>query len=445
MDIKQMYESKKMSARDALKLIRDKDCMIVGQVASSPTAILNELQVLKEYGVKDTIMVSCLPVENWPAMEDPEMVGVCEQQSWFFNAKQREMQKLGLCVDIPQHSTSAVGKKIERSRAEGRDLVLFTTCSPMDENGYLTLSISAIYEKEVIEAGGRVIVEVSPHYPRTFGDTLVHISQVDALVESDRPVPEIQLKPFTEKDAAIGKFIAELVEDGSTIQLGIGNIPNAVAQELKGKKHLGIHTEMFTETMVELIQCGAVDNSQKEFYNGISLAAFAFGSRKLYDFIDNNPSVVFVRGSIANNPFDIARVSKYVSVNAALECDLTGQCASESIGHVQYTGTGGQADTVQGSQRSKGGKSIMAFHSTYYERDENGEKVLRSKIVPELRPGAIVSLQRNDTDYVVTEYGVAWLKGATVPQRVEALIAIAHPDFRDWLREEAIKNGLIQK
>ncbi|MDO5037224.1 MAG: acetyl-CoA hydrolase/transferase C-terminal domain-containing protein [Tissierellia bacterium] len=445
MDIKQMYESKKMSAREALKLIKDKDCMIVGQVASSPTTILNELQVLKDYGVKDTIMVSCLPVENWPAMEDPEMLGVCEQQSWFFNAKQREMQKIGLCSDIPQHSTSAVSKKVERCRAEGRDLVLMTTCSPMDENGYLTLSISAVYEKEVIEAGAKVIIEVSPHYPRTFGDTLVHISEVDALVESDRPVPEIQLKPFTEKDAKIGKYIADLVEDGSTIQLGIGNIPNAVAQELKGKKHLGIHTEMFTETMVDLIECGAVDNSKKEFYNGISLTAFTFGSRRLYDFIDNNPSIAFVRGTVANNPYDIARVSKYVSVNAALECDLTGQCASESIGHVQYTGTGGQADTVQGSQRSKGGKSIMAFHSTYYEKNEAGEKVLRSKIVPELRPGAIVSLQRNDTDYVVTEYGVAWLKGATVPQRVEALIGIAHPDFRDWLREEAIKNGLIQR
>ncbi len=355
------------------------------------------------------------------------------------------MQKLGLCADIPQHSTSAVSKKMERSIAEGRGLVLFTTCSPMDENGYLTLSISAIYEKEVIEAGGKVIVEVSSQYPRTFGDTLVHISQVDALVESDRPVPEINLKPFTEIDEKIGKYIADLVEDGSTIQLGIGNIPNAVAQELKGKKHLGIHTEMFTETMLDLIECGAVDNSKKEFYPGISLASFTFGSRRLYDYIDNNPSVVFVRGTIANNPFDIARVSKYVSVNAALECDLTGQCASESIEHVQFSGTGGQADTVQGSQRSKGGKSIMAFHSTYYEKDENGEKILRSKIVPELRPGSIVSLQRNDTDYVVTEYGVAWLKGATVPQRVNSLIEIAHPDFRDWLRKEAIKNGLIHE
>lgn len=445
MNYKELYDQKKMSAKDALKLIDDKDCIIVGQVASSPTTILNELQVLKEYGTKDTIMVSCLPVENWPAMEDPEMVGVCDQQSWFFNAKQREMQKIGLCADVPQHSTSAVSKKMERAKAEGRGLVLFTTCSPMDENGYLSLSISAIYEKEVIEAGAKVIIEVSPHYPRTFGDTLLHISEVDALVESDRKVPEINLKPYTEKDAKIGKYISDLVEDGSTIQLGVGNIPNAVAQELKGKKHLGIHTEMFTETMLDLIECGAVDNSQKEFYKGFSLASFAFGSRRLYDYLDNNPSVQIVRGTVANNPFDIAKVSKYVSVNAALECDLTGQCASESIGHQQYTGTGGQADTVQGSQRSKGGKSIIAFHSTYTVKDETGKEVLKSKIVPELTPGAIVSLQRNDTDYVVTEYGVAWLKGATVPERVEALIKIAHPKFRDWLREEAIKNGLIIK
>lgn len=436
------YTDKVLSAEDALKLIKDNDIMFAGQVASAPTAILNELQILKDYGIKNTILVSCLPIEYFPAMDDPSMKGIVDQESWFFSPVQRKLQKKGLISDIPQHSTSALWKKIDRARSQGRRLVLLSTCSPVDKHGYISLSISSVYEKELIEEGAVVILEVSPHYPRTFGDTLVHISQVDAFVESDRKVPEIQLQPYTEIDATIGKYIAELVDDGSTIQLGIGNIPNAVAHELKEKKHLGIHTEMFTETMIDLIECGAVDNSNKGFYTGYSLCSFAFGSRRLYDYLDNNPAVIFKRATIANDPFEIAKTNQFVSINAALEIDLTGQCASESIGHNQYTGTGGQADTVQGAQRSKNGKSIIAFHSTYTIKDSSGNEVRKSKIVPELTPGAIVSLQRNDTDYVVTEYGVAWLRGANVKERVESLIKIAHPDFREWLTQEAKKHCL---
>ena len=242
---------------------------------------------------------------------------------------------------------------------------------------------------------------------------------------------------YTDVDAAIGKYVASLVEDGSTIQLGIGNIPNAVANELKKKKHLGIHTEMFTETMVDLIECGAVDNSCKGLYNGYSVCSFTMGSQRLYDFINNNPSILFKSCTFTNDPYTIGKNNKFVSINATLEMDLMGQCASETVGYHQWSGTGGQSETVQGSQMSKGGKSIIAMHSTYTTKDADGNEVLHSKIVPCLHEGAVVTTSRNDVDYVVTEYGIAWLRGLNISERAEALIKIAHPAFRDELRQKA--------
>ena len=281
-------------------------------------------------------------------------------------------------------------------------------------------------------------MEVNPNYPRTFGDTMVHISQVTALVESNRNILCIDPAPYTEVDATIGRYVASLVEDGSTIQLGIGNIPNAVANELKVKKHLGIHTEMFTETMVDLIECGAVDNTQKGFNDGVSICSFTMGSRRLYDFLDDNPMVLFKSSTYSNDPYTIGRNNKFVSINATLEMDLTGQAASESVGPVQFSGSGGQAETVQGAQMSPGGKSILAMHSTYTDQDGK----MHSKIVPMLTPGAAVTTSRNDVDYVVTEYGIAWLRGLTISERVQALTKIAHPDFREWLLAEAEKNHI---
>ena len=300
--------------------------------------------------------------------------------------------------------------------------------------------LSAIYERDLINEGALVLLEVNPNFPRTFGDTQVHISEVDAIVESTHPIPLIKLAPYTAIDQKIGEYVASLIEDGSTIQLGVGNIPNAVASELKHKKHLGIHTEMFTETMVDLIECGAVDNTQKGFMNGYSVCSFTLGSQRLYDYINNNPCVLFKSATFSNDPYTIAKNNKFVSVNATLEIDLTGQCASETVGNLQWSGTGGQSETVQGAQMSPDGKSIIAMHSTYSTTDENGKPVLHSKIVPFLAQGAAVTTSRNDTDYVVTEYGIAWLRGLNIRQRVEELIKIAHPDFRDWLREEAEKN-----
>ena len=195
---------------------------------------------------------------------------------------------------------------------------------------------------------------------------------------------------------------------------------------------------MFTETMVDLIECGAVDNTQKGFNDGVSICSFTMGSRRLYDFLDDNPMVLFKSSSYSNDPYTIGRNNKFVSINATLEMDLTGQAASESVGPVQFSGSGGQAETIQGAQMSPGGKSILAMHSTYTDRDGK----LHSKIVPMLTPGAAVTTSRNDVDYVVTEYGIAWLRGLTIAERVQALTKIAHPDFRAWLLEEAEKNHI---
>ena len=436
----ELYKKKRMSAEQALELIQDGDSMFSAQAAAEPQAILSRLQHLKETGVKGTTLNSCLPIQYYDAMKDPEMAGIMSHNGWFFTAGLRDAQKKKLVSAVPQSSTSVLRKSLQRLQAEGRRPVVLATVSPMDSHGYFSLSVSAIYERDLIDQGALVLLEVNPNFPRTFGDTQVHISEVDALVESDRPIPTKSLVPYTEVDKKIGAFVASLVEDGSTIQLGIGNIPNAVANELRSKRHLGIHTEMFTETMVDLIECGAVDNSQKGFMNGFSVCSFTMGSQRLYDIVHNNPTVRMKTSAVTNEPFTIARNNKVVSVNASLEIDLTGQCASETVGNLQWSGTGGQSETVQGAQMSPGGKSIIAMHSTYSATDADGKEVLHSKIVPFLARGAAVTTSRNDTDYVVTEYGIAWLRGLNIRERVEALVKIAHPDFRDWLREEAERN-----
>ena len=424
--ISEMYNEKVMTADQALDLIQDGDYMFSAQAGGEPAAILSHLQHLKDTGVKNTTLNTCLPLQHYPAFFDPEMEGVMNHNGWFFGAGQRADHKSKFVSPVPQSSTSILRKTLDRIKYDGRRPVVLATVSPMDSHGYMSLSI----------------LEVNPNFPRTFGDSQVHVSEVAALVESDRPIPISKLAPYTDTDAQIGKYIASLIEDGSTIQLGIGNMPNAVAAELKNKKHLGIHTEMFTETMIDLIECGAVDNSQKGLLNGYSVCSFTMGSQRLYDYIDNNPSVLFKSCTFTNDPYTIGLNNKFVSVNATLEVDLTGQCASETVGHKHWSGTGGQSETVQGAQMSPGGKSIIAMHSTFTTKNDDGTEELHSKIVPFLTQGAAVTTSRNDTDYVVTEYGIAWLRGLNVAQRVEELIKIAHPDFRDWLREEADKNEI---
>lgn len=313
--------------------------------------------------------------------------------------------------------------------------VFIGTVTPMDKHGYCKTSISALYEKVFIENADLVIMEVNPNLPNVGGDTELPIDEIDYIIEVDRPVPILPVAEICDTDLIIGEYVASLVNDGDTIQLGIGGIPNAVALAFMSKKDLGVHTEMITSSMADLALAGVVTGKRKNLHKGKMIGTFALGTQKLYDFIDNNPSVQLLRGEYVNNPFVIAQNDNMVSINTGIQVDLSGQICSESIGLKTWSGTGGQNDTAEGAIHAKNGRSIIALNSTA----KNGTI---STIQPWLNPGAVVTLSRNNIDYIVTEYGIAPMKARTIRERVENLIAVAHPDFREELRQAAFKNEI---
>ncbi|MCL2203389.1 MAG: 4-hydroxybutyrate--acetyl-CoA CoA transferase [Defluviitaleaceae bacterium] len=443
-ECKALYDLKKKSIPEALQLIKSGDAVMVALGAAEPVALLAQAHTIAENGVRGVDITNCLPMGNYEfiTVPNPEVI---TNSGWFYGAAQRKAAKEGQphVSHVPQRLHNAGIRRYQAMRGDGRRVVLLVSCSPMDAHGYLSLSLSATYERQLINEGVFVIAEVNTQMPRTFGETLVHISEIGALVESDRPVPELPHVPFNANDEKIANFIAERVEDGSTIQLGIGGIPNALANGLKNKKHLGIHTEMLTDNMVDLVRCGAVDNSMKTLMKHKTVGTFAMGTRKLYDFVNNNPSVVLNMGCWVNDPAVIGQNYKMQSINTAIEVDLFGQCASESIGPVQYSGSGGQADTAIGAQRSAGGHSFICLYSTATIKNKDGEKEVVSKITPMLKHGSVVTLSRNDVDYVVTEYGIVSLRGRSLKERATRLISIAHPDFKDELNFHVKKHPEI--
>jgi len=281
-----------------------------------------------------------------------------------------------------------------------------------------------------------VVAEVNAQMPRTLGDSFIHVSKLTHVVESDRPVLALPRDPFTDVPRRIGSHIAELIDGGATLQLGIGGIPDAVLSQLGDKRHLGIHTEMFSDGVVDLVEQGVITNEKKTLHPGKVVSAFAMGSRALYDFIDNNPIIEMHPCHYTNDPFVIAQNDKMISINSAISIDLTGQINSDTIGTRFYSGIGGQVDFVRGAVRSKGGKSIIAFPST-----ARGGQV--SRIVPTLQEGAGVVTSRGDVDHVATEYGVAYLHGKSIRERARALIGIAHPRFREELERFARQRRYI--
>jgi acyl-CoA hydrolase len=311
--------------------------------------------------------------------------------------------------------------------------------SPPDSHGYCSFGVSVDVVKAAAESARIVIAEVNQQMPRTLGDSFIHVSQIDAFVETNRPL--VELTPPTQTDATrkIGKHIADLIEDGSTLQMGIGAIPDAVLDCLTGKRDLGIHTEMFSDGILKLVETGVITGRSKSLRAGKIVTTFCMGTRKLYDFIDNNPGISFLPTEYVNDPFIIARNDKMVAINAGIEVDLTGQVCADSIGEKFYSGIGGQVDFMRGAARSKGGKPIMALPSVATPR--NGPAV--SRIVPTLKPGAGVVTSRGDVHYVVTEFGVAYLHGKSIRERAISLIQIAHPDFRPELVAAARERKLI--
>ncbi len=433
------YQRKLITVDQALGMINSEDNIVSALGACEAQYILSKLHNISDR-VRNVNVTTCLPMGKYEYFMNEENKGRIHMDGWFYSSDMRKVHDKGLISFVPNHLHLAGTKRLSHRKPN----IFIGSATPMDKHGYLSLSLSATYEGDMIKNADKVIIEINPSLPRTFGDTTIHISEVDHVLEVDLPIPALPVQDLTEKDLVIGQHIAQLVEDGSTIQLGIGGIPNAAAAALKGKKDLGIHTEMFTDGMVDLVLSGVVTGKCKTLYPGKMVATFALGSSKLYDFLDDNPSILIMNGKWVNDPYVIGQNDNMVSINTTLEVDLTGQCCSESIGHRQFSGTGGQADTAIGAQISKGGKSIIALYSTANVRVNGQQQRVRiSKISPRLSHGAAVTLSRNDVDFVVTEYGVAELRGTSIKERVERLVSIAHPDFRDVLMTEAKELGLM--
>lgn len=433
MNWKEIYQKKKVKIDYVLNLVHSNTTIVTGMAASEPQIFLSKLhEVLPS--VQDINVFTCLNMKDYPFFSTKESEGRFINNSWFYNDSNRKvvLQGLKTMTYVPNNLHQAATNLIQSRKID----MYVGIASPMDKNGYLTLSVGITYEKDILEKADLVVLEVNNNAPRTHGDTQVHISEVDYIVETDYPMPEISIVEPTEIERNIGERIADLIEDGSTIQIGIGGIPNAVAQFLKNKKDLGVHTEMMTETMVDLFEAGAINNKKKTLWPGKFVCTFVLGTQRLYDFCNDNPGILMLRGNYVNDPYVISQNDQMVSINTALMLDITGNVCSEAIGTRHFSGTGGQLDTHRGAVKSKNGKGIIALRST-----AKGGTI--STIVPMLPQGAPVTIPRQELDYVVTEHGVAHLRGKTVRERALELIRIASPDFRNDLKNEVQKLGII--
>ena len=431
--------AKYVSINDALALVKSGDYIVTGLGSAEGREFMTNLHTIAD-NVKNVMISNCLPMGAYEFIVNPEYKESFTTEGWFYTPVLRKAHKNGNISFIPNHLHLAAKKRLCYREPD----IYVGIASMPDKHGYVSLSLSNTYEMQMINKAKTVILEINPNAPRTFGDVQLHLDDIDYVVEVDYPMPEIADVEPNEKDLAIGKLIADMINDGDCIQLGIGGIPNAVAASLFGKKDLGVHTEMLTSGMVKLAKAGVITGKCKQINKGKMVAAFAMGTKELYDFIDDNPAVEILDGGYVNDPYTIMQNDNQVSINTTLEVDITGQCASESIGSVQFSGTGGQSDTAVGAQKSRNGKSIIALYSTAMVKDPaTGERVETSKIVCQLKAGAAVSLSRNDVDYLVTEYGCVALRGTGLRERAELIISVAHPKFRDQIRAEAIALGII--
>ncbi len=358
--------------------------------------------------------------------------GRLEHVSWFLSHVTRPAFEAGGC-----HFAPANFSEVSRFLLDKQPAVVLAAASPPDDMGYFSLGVSADYTAALI---GRVpfVLEVNDQMPRTYGTNRLHMSEVAGWCESSHPLVEVPPPAVREIDQAIAELVAGRVNDGSTIQLGIGSIPSAVASLLVDHRDLGVHTELLSDPVVDLVQAGAVTGINKRSYRGRIVTTFALGSKRLYDFCDRNDGVVFLSADEVNDPRNIGREPNFVSINGTLEVDLFGQCASETLGPTYWSGSGGQADFARGAQYSLGGHGFVVLRST-----AKGGTV--SRITPTLKTGAVVTTPKNTVDKVVTEHGVAELQGRTLAERAVALIAIAAPQHRDWLTREARDLGVLRR
>ncbi|AIO18936.1 Succinyl-CoA:coenzyme A transferase [Candidatus Izimaplasma bacterium HR1] len=432
--------AKYITIEQALELVKEGDHIVAGMAASEGREFFLNLHKVSER-LNHLTIDNCLPMQPYEFMVNEKYSENFTVNSWFFSGDIRKAFKNKNVSFIPNQLHFAGVRRLEHKKPN----IYVGNCTEPDKHGFVSLSLSNVYEKVMIESADIVILETNPKLPRTLGDLEVHENEVDFFVKTDYLAPVLPDTVPNEKDIKIGELIAGKINDGDTIQLGIGGIPNAVAAALKDKKDLGVHTEMLTTGFMKLFKSGAVNNKKKTLHKGKMVAAFALGTQELYDFIDDNPAILLLDGNYVNDPYIIGLNDNQVSINTTIEVDLTGQCCSESIGTRQFSGTGGQTDTATGALRSKNGRSFIALYSTAMVRNkETGIKEEKSKIVATLKPGAAVSLSRNDVDYIVTEYGAVRLRGTTIKERVKLLVSVAHPKFREELLTEAREIGYIK-
>jgi acyl-CoA hydrolase len=429
------FKDKYISLIDAVSMVQSHQTIGVGIAGAEPVGLLTTLAE-KALDLQDVHCWTCLPMRAYDIFTKSEMAGHIFNENWFYSFSDRQHHPEGRESYIPNNLHRAATDKL--SATKGHLDIFWGTATPPNKDGYMSLSLGLIVQKDLLEAADLKILEVNPNLPWVHGDSLVHVSEVDYLVKNQVPLVELPSEPPTELEQLIGGYIADLIDDGSTIQLGIGGIPNAITAFIMARKDLGIHTEMLVDGMVDLIEAGVVNNRKKTLHPGKTIGAFALGSSKLYNFINHNKDVEMYRGRYTNDPYVIAKNNKMISVNTALQVDILGQVCSQSIGTRQFSGTGGQLDTHRGAQMSPGGRGIIALRSTA----KNGSI---STIVPTLAPGAGVTVPSQDVDTIITEYGVAELRGRCVKDRMEALARIAHPNFRDWIQDEAHRLGIVPK
>jgi acetyl-CoA hydrolase len=415
------------TAEEAVKVIQSGQRIFLTGNCSVPQKLLAAL-VARAEQLQDVELIQVLTIGPAPHVA-PEMDGHLRANTLFISDNVRQAVHEGR-ADFTPVFLSQVPLLV---RTHLKPDVALIHVAPPDEHGFCSLGIEAGLSKTPAQVAPTVIAEINEKMPRTLGDSFIHISKITYAVPVDYPLAELALGEPNELSKAIGRYVADLIEDGSTLQMGIGAIPDGVLHFLGEKRDLGIHTELFSDGVMNLVQKGIITNEKKTLHPGKIVAGFLLGTQSLYDFVDDNPIIELHPTEYVNDPFVIAQNDRMVSINSAIEIDITGQICADSIGPKLYSGVGGQVDFVYGAARSKGGKPVIALPSTASLRD--GGRI--SRIVATLKPGAGVVTSRNHVHYVATEFGVANLFGKTIRQRARALIDIAHPDFRADLERQA--------
>jgi acyl-CoA hydrolase/GNAT superfamily N-acetyltransferase len=434
-DWKKLYPEKFAGEETIFSHIRRGDHIFVASGCGEPQYLVGAMVNYVESHPKAFFDAEIIQVYSFgiAPYTDPKFKHNFRHNSFFIGNDTRDLVNQGM-ADYTPISLSDVPALI-KSGSVRIDVALIQTCLP-DEHGYMSLGISVDMVKAATDRASMIIAQVNANMPRVHGDGFIHIKDVNFIIRQDEPLLELPEVALDETTQRIGNYVARLVQDGDTIQVGYGGLPNAVIANLYNKRHLGIHTELLSDGLIDLIKAGVIDNSRKSLDPGKTVATFSMGKTETYEFLNDNPSILFRTLDYTNNPLNIARQANMVAINSALEIDLTGQATSESIGGTFYSGIGGHQDFMRGALMGRGGRTILAIKSTAVN-----ETV--SRIVPSLTESAGITLNRGDVRYVVTEYGIAYLHGKNVRERAMSLISIAHPKFRTWLIEEAKKRGFI--